>query len=838
MGFLGWRKPQWKHVDAEVRLAAINELTYDQQAVFAGLAMNDPDARVRAAAARRVNEQARLEGLLTVNDSDVVRVARERLATVAVKLARERTLAACSVILTTINDQKSLAELVLEAKDQAVRRAAFDRLLAQPEIGAATLALIAVQDASGTFAGEAVARLDKRNLLKDVARKAKVEAVRVAAIARVQALDNEAAKPSPEQNRRARRKALEPLVAEAARWALSNDFDRAADELRAIVVRRTAVLAQYEVSLDDEAKSSVERIDRAQRDLARRREEVAAQHHAALAAYEGMLTELAAAEPVIESAAIAQRAQWEARWHALPTVSMQERQAFAARFQAELARLCATAPATITAQASMAPRVVVLPEAELAELEILIAEAEELATSDRRLDARDRYRVLHKRWDHLVVDLPMQHPLRTRFLDAYARFKDAGRAARAERDERTKDRLGELAKLVTEAETLALQPPTEQERQGRFAHLKELQQRWKAVGAVRPDQVAGLRDRFRTACDTAFAPLKALIEAEDWARFANLGNADALIAQVEALAAVEDLAQVASAIKQLQAGWRNLGPLPGDRREATWQRFKAACDVVYERIKPYFAELDAQRLVNLERKRALVDEAEAIANATPIGLAGSPADVMAKRTGAERMKVLQQEWKVVGPVPRENDQELWTRFRAAGDTFFGKHRAEIDSRFQEQSANLQLKEALCLAAETLAKDCEALAAGEEARVRSESERLREIKDIQAKWKLIGHVPREQVEAIWSRFRTACDRVYATLKSHLDALEKERQDNLAKKQSLITEAEEILAHENARWFKDEIKELQRRWREIGHVPREQMDVVGGRFKELCDRIYAL
>ena len=123
-------------------------------------------------------------------------------------------------------------------------------------------------------------------------------------------------------------------------------------------------------------------------------------------------------------------------------------------------------------------------------------------------------------------------------------------------------------------------------------------------------------------------------------------------------------------------------------------------------------------------------------------------------------------------------------------------------------------------------------------MRSEAERLREVKDLQAKWKLIGHVPREQVEAIWSRFRTACDRVYATLKDHLAGLEKERQDNLAKKQALITEAEEILAHENARWFKDEIKDLQRRWREIGHVPREQMDAVGGRFKELCDRIYAL
>ncbi len=836
MGFLGWRKPKWKHADANVRLAAINELTWEHQGVFAQLATSDPDARVRATAARRVNEQARLESLLTSSDAEVVRIARERLSTVAVKLARERSLAACQALLTTITDQKSLAELTLEAKDQGVRRAAFDRLLAQDEISPAMLALIAVQDASGTFANAAVARMDKRNLLKDVVRKAKSEAVRSAATARLQVLEVDAAKPSAEQSRKARRKALEPLVSDAARWSLSTDFDKAAAQIDALIAKRTVALAPYtDLPLDDEAKAAVERIDRASRDLARRHDEAQAQHAAALAAREVFLAELVTTAPVTGADAAAHRARLDARWLALPEVVGTERQLLAARYSSELARLH---PSVVVEATVSAPAPVVIPEAVLSELEPLVAEAETLATSDRRLDARDRYRVLHKRWHQLTADLPMGHALRTRFLDAYARFKDAGRAARAERDELTKERLAELGKLASEAEALAANPPTEQERQTRFAQLKDLQARWKSVGAVRPDQVATVRGRFRAACDTAFAPLKALIEAEDWARFANLGNAESLIAEIDALTVVEDLAVVASSIKNIQAGWKNLGPLPGDRREATWQRFKAACDVVYARLKPYYAELDAQRLVNLERKRALLAEAEAIASAAPIGLAGSPADLVAKRSNADRMKVLQQEWKVAGPVPREHDQDLWTRFRAAGDAFFGKHRADIDARHQEFTANLAQKEALCLAAENLAKDCEALAAGEEARVRTEGERLREVKDIQAKWKLIGHVPRDQVEAIWSRFRTACDRVYATLKSHLDALEKERQDNLAKKQALITEAEEILAHENARWFKDEIKELQRKWREIGHVPREQMDVVGGRFKELCDRIYAL
>jgi hypothetical protein len=598
VGFLGWRKPKWKNADADVRLAGINEMTWEHQAVFAQLALGDPDARVRAAAARRVNEQARLETLLTSADAEVAKLARERLATVAVQLARSRSLAASQALLTTINDQKSLAELTLEAQDAGVRRAAFARLLAQAEPSPAMLALVSVQDAQGEFALQAVARLDKRNLLKDVTRKAKVESIRAAAAARLRELESQAAKPSPEQSRKARRKALEPLVGEATRWALSTDFTRAAAELESIQAKRNAILGDYaEVPLDDEAQAASDRIDRARRELSRRREEAVAQAAAAVTAREAFLAELATRQPVTDGDANAERVRLDLRWQALPPIDGPERAQFAARFAAESARLFPAAmPVAVSSE--VAP-VATVPEAVLAELAALVGEAETVATAGNRLEARDRFRILHKRWNHLIADLPPGHELRTRFLDAYGRFKEAGRAARAEREERTKERLVELAKLAAEAEALAGSPPAEHERQARFAQLKDLQARWKVVGPVRPDLVAPVRERFRSACDTAFAPLKALIEAEDWARFANLGNAEALIAEVEALTGVEDLAQVAGTIKRIQAAWKDLGPLPGDRREATWQRYKAACDAVYARLKPYYAELDVQRLVNL-----------------------------------------------------------------------------------------------------------------------------------------------------------------------------------------------------------------------------------------------
>lgn len=841
MGFLGLSKPKWKHADAQVRLAAIATITEDRQGLLADIAKGDADARVRLAAAHRVTDQSHLEHLLGSSDAEVVRVARERLSGVAVKLVRERPLASCRAILGAIADQKSLAELSVGATDPAVRVAAFDRLAGLPEPSPAMLELIAVQDAAGDLGLRAVALLAQRGALKDVARKAKAERVRVAAQARIEAIGSEVAKPSAERTRKQRLRDLEPLAANAQRLALVSDWARAEREWLALESARDQALASHAaVTVDEAAGVLVERIARARREFNQRRAEHEARLAGARATREAFLVELEARPAAEPGAGSALRADLAARWAALVELPVTERAGFDARFAAHLERICAGDPAihATTTAASGTGTPVVLPDAQREELEKLVTEAESLVGAADWREARERYRHLHKRWHQLVAPLAQDHVLRRRFVDAYEASKDRQRANREEREKATVERLKQLEILAAEAESLAAAPPSEAEQRMRFDRLRDLQAAWKAVGPVRPDRVDKVRGRFRAALDQAYVPLKALQEAEDWERFAHLAKAEEMIAGVEALAVIEDLAVVAGQVKQLQARWRDLGPLPRDRRESSWQRFKAACDVAYERLKPYFAELDAQRLVNLERKRALLTEAEALANAGPIGLAGSPADLAAKRTGAERMKWLQQEWRTVGPVPREHDQDLWTRFRAAADTFFGKHRADIDARHQEYVQNLNQKFALCVVAETQAQDAEAAAAGGEAKIKAPADRLREIKDVQAKWKLIGHVPRDQVEAVWSRFRTACDRVYATLKDHLDEQERARQENLAKKQALITEAEEILAHENPRWFKDELKELQRRWREIGHVPREQMDVVGGRFKELCDRIYAL
>lgn len=845
MGFFGARSSKLNHTDPQVRLTALNDLDDSKQDRLADFARNDSDARVRLAAAHRVTDNRHLQELLKASDAEVQRVAKERLSGVAVKLAMGQTLDRCREILGTINEQKSLAELSLSATDPAVREAALVRLLAQSEPSPALLVMIAVQDASGSLARRAVERLDRKGLLKDVARKAKNEDVRKAAEARAASLTDTQNKPSAEKLRRARQLALDALLPGALKLAVTADLERAASEWRELEAKRDAALSQNaDVPIDDAAQAVLDRLARARKEFDARVAAEQARLAAVTTAREAFLTELENRQPASDGSTNAhERASLMTTWNGLGELPALQRRDLDARFRAACERLFPTLPAVVAETVMIigdpADR---LDPAARAELEQLSAESEQLATASNWRDTQDRYRILHKRWNQLSAPLPNGHPLRARFLDAYATFKDRQQVWKSGRKEETEARLAILTQLVGEAETLAAaNPQYDAQARAHFDRLRDIQGRWKQVGPVRPDIIAPLRTRFRAAIDTAYAPVHKLREAEDWERFQHLAQAEALIAEIEALGAVEDFALIAKTVKQVQARWKQVGPLPGERREATWQKFRTACDAQFARCQPYFAELDGQRQGNLDRKYALINEVEQIlaTSENTIGLTGSPADLGAKKTAAERMKAIQVEWRAIGPVPRDVDQEVWNRFRDGCDRFFAKHKGDIDARRQEQQQNLNLKLALCVETEDLAKEIEeAIASGDGKRLTPPAERLREVKELQASWKNLGHVPREQVEAIWTRFRTACDRVYATCKEHLDAQEAERQENLKKKQALLDEAEELLKHENARWFKDDLTALQRQWRDIGYVPREAMDALGARYKDVFDRVHQL
>jgi hypothetical protein len=203
--------------------------------------------------------------------------------------------------------------------------------------------------------------------------------------------------------------------------------------------------------------------------------------------------------------------------------------------------------------------------------------------------------------------------------------------------------------------------------------------------------------------------------------------------------------------------------VPRAQVDALWRRFKAAHDEVWARCEAHFAAEAQERADNLAKKIALCEKAEALADSTRW------------IQTAEEIKRLQAEWKAIGPVSRGQEKATWDRFRAGCDRFFTRRHEDLARLKTVWAENFARKEALCVKAEALAEsvDWDRAAA--------------EIKRLQAEWRAIGPVKKSKSEAVWQRFRTACDRFFTAYAQRHDVARAER---IAAREAICAELEAL------------------------------------------------
>jgi hypothetical protein len=306
--------------------------------------------------------------------------------------------------------------------------------------------------------------------------------------------------------------------------------------------------------------------------------------------------------------------------------------------------------------------------------------------------------------------------------------------------------LGKLERALREVRgiLLALPPLPSQKDHDRLA------QRLKALQAELVPRVQALRDTDR------------------FQRWANAAVQEELCARMEDLARLseEPEAEAAAAsrgLRELMEMWKAAGPAPPERSLSLWNRFKAARDRVRERCDAFHAQQVEELARNLLLKEALCEKAEALSGSS---------DWLKT---SEAIQALQAEWKTIGPVSRGQEKAVWERFRKACDQFFARRQEDLVRRKEEWSKNLAAKVLLCERVEALAesRDWKGTAA--------------EIKKLQAEWKGIGPVKRSQSDAIWNRFRGACDKFFEHYKNR-DAIE--RQERIAEREALCLEIEAL------------------------------------------------
>jgi hypothetical protein len=313
--------------------------------------------------------------------------------------------------------------------------------------------------------------------------------------------------------------------------------------------------------------------------------------------------------------------------------------------------------------------------------------------------------------------------------------------------------------------------------------LKELQQEWKQSGSLMPRELADeLYARFRKACDTFFENRSMAFRNQEMERMDNLYRKTELCELAEALKNLEDPDEAAEEMQKLFAEWKQIGPVPREKNDALWERFRVAQDVAYQRRKQKFEDKDREREENLKLKEALCIDSEALA---------------AREDFAEVTPLiisLQERWKSIGPVPREKTEEIWERFRSNCDIFFERKSAYNNELDEKRLANLIIRQNLCKTIDSLKESVEWQDTSEK------------IKQLQQEWKAAWPVPKDEGDKLWDYFRASCDHFFERKRIHFEEKRIEWQKNQAvwrmnmektilRKQDEVTRLEASLEFEN-------------------------------------------
>ncbi len=242
---------------------------------------------------------------------------------------------------------------------------------------------------------------------------------------------------------------------------------------------------------------------------------------------------------------------------------------------------------------------------------------------------------------------------------------------RAASDEERAQNLKKKEELCAQAESLAQGLDQISDWKAAAETVKRLQAEWKATGpaaAASREQVEALWQRFKAGCDAFFDKRKGKFAEAQEDRAENQRKKEELCIRVERLRSSSDWKATSELIKGYQAEWKALGPAPKEHNEELWQRFRGACDSFFDKRKAAFDRLDEERLVNQKKKEALCEKAEELAKREE----AEPDDAEAE------CKQLQQEWRHIGPAPKEQAEPLWQRFRAACDQVFNRGRAAVE----------------------------------------------------------------------------------------------------------------------------------------------------------------
>jgi len=399
-----------------------------------------------------------------------------------------------------------------------------------------------------------------------------------------------------------------------------------------------------------------------------------------------------------------------------------------------------------------------------------------------------------------------------RFNNAFAIYR-TNRKKFLEEQEKIKQQNLEAKKVILEE--LKTLIDSEDSLKKTYDEFKTLQEKWREIGMVPKSEVNNLWQNYHFYVERFFDKVKMNKELRDLDMKKNLEAKIELCEKAEELLLETSIIKSFKELQNLHHKWKEIGPVPQDKNDEIWERFKSITEKINERRREHYSKLQEEQKNNLLAKTALCEKAEEI-------LSLELNTIKEWQAESEKISELLKVWKTIGRAPRKNNDEIWERFKTSLDTFYSNKKEFFQKIKEEQINNYNLKLDICAQAESMMDSTDW------------RKTTRDLINLQKEWKSIGPVPRKHSDKIWKRFRAACDTFFNRKSEFFANIDKHEAENKKLKEELIAKVENYEFGDDKNENLNILKEFQREWTGIGHVPMKDKDRLQSEFRKAINK----
>ena len=270
-------------------------------------------------------------------------------------------------------------------------------------------------------------------------------------------------------------------------------------------------------------------------------------------------------------------------------------------------------------------------------------------------------------------------------------------------------------------------------------------------------------------------------------------------------------------VKDLQNKWKDIGQINNSKDKSLWTTYNALLDRFYDNRSIYFELKELDRKKNLEIKSEICDKAESLIKDTNV------------MRSVSKLNELHSEFKHIGPVEKEKQNEIWDRLKNASDEIYKKKKDFISNIKVSLGENLEIKMKLL-------DDINNLKSFKSEHFKEWNNKTREVLTLKDKWNAIGGVPKNSTRNISKEFWNSFKEFFNNKSSFFKKIDDSYKNNLKLKKELIEKVNNIKDSDIWEETSKEIQSIQKEWKKIGKVPIKEKDKIYKEFQSVCDFFY--